>query len=31
MPGTVGLRNEQNTAGKKTKKKLDNVREVIVT
>jgi hypothetical protein len=31
MAGVLGLSNEQNTAKKKTKKKLDNVPEVIVT
>jgi hypothetical protein len=31
IPGALGLRNEQNTAKKKTKKKLDNVGEIIVS
>jgi hypothetical protein len=31
MLGALGLSNEQNTAKKKAKKKLDNVPEVIVT
>jgi hypothetical protein len=31
MLGAFGLSNKQNTAKKKTKKKLDNVPEVIVT
>jgi hypothetical protein len=31
MPGAFGLSNKQNTAQKKTKKKLDNVPEVIVS
>jgi hypothetical protein len=31
MLGALGLRNEQKTAKKKTKKKLDKVRQVIVT
>jgi hypothetical protein len=31
MLGALGLSNEPNTAKKKTKKKLDNVGEVIVS